>query len=102
MFHLLPFAAGLLAGAAAVKLIREDKAKAGLDKAQDRLREATVSGLSAIEQSSARLRSRLASETATTASDAVAAAPALAPVAAKPARKRAAPRKATVKEGGGE
>lgn len=60
MFHLLPFAVGLLAGAAAVKLMREDKTKDGLEKVQDRLREATVSSLSAIEKSSARLRGRLA------------------------------------------
>jgi hypothetical protein len=60
MFHLLPFAVGLLAGAAAVKLMREDKTKDGLEKVQDRLREATVNSLSAIEKSSARLRDRLA------------------------------------------
>ena len=61
MFHLLPFAVGLLAGAAAVRLIRDDKTRDGLEKAQERLREATVSSLSAIEQSSARLRDRLVS-----------------------------------------
>ena len=41
MFPLFPFAAGLLTGAVAIKLIRSEKAKKQLDKAQDRLREAT-------------------------------------------------------------
>ena len=59
MFPLLPFAAGLLTGVAAIKLIRNDKAKKQLDKAQDRLREATVSGLATLEHSSARLRDKL-------------------------------------------
>ena len=97
MFHLLPFAAGLLAGAAAIKLIREDKAKAGLDKVQDRLRDATVSSLTAIEQSSARLRGRLAGEAGASAeAEAEAVASVVAP-AVKVASKRAAPRKAAVK-----
>ena len=83
MFHLLPFAVGLLAGAAAVKLIREDKAKDGLEKVQDRLREATVNSLSAIEKSSARLRDRLdsAANSADTAGGGETAAPPAAPVA---------------------
>ena len=59
MFPLLPFAVGLLTGAAGVRLLRNDKAKIQLAKAQDRLREATVSSLNAIETSSARLRTRL-------------------------------------------
>lgn len=60
MFPLLPFAAGVLAGAVALRLMKADKAKAGLEKAQDRLRDATVSSLEAIEQASARARQRLA------------------------------------------
>lgn len=59
MFPLLPFAVGLLTGAAGVRLLRNESAKKQLAKAQDRLREATVSGLNAIENSSARLRTRL-------------------------------------------
>ena len=59
MFPLLPFAVGLLTGAASIRLLRNEKAKKQLDKAQDRLREATVSSLNAIETSSARLRTRL-------------------------------------------
>ena len=59
MFPLLPFAVGLLTGAAGVRLLRNEKAKIQLAKAQDRLREATVTSLNAIETSSARLRTRL-------------------------------------------
>jgi hypothetical protein len=55
MFPLLPFAAGLLAGVAATRLIRGKKAKKQLSKTQDRLREAGVSTLNTIEQSMARL-----------------------------------------------
>jgi len=60
MIPLLPFAAGLLAGAAAVKLWRNDKAQAGIDSAREKLREATVAGLSRLESSTARARDRLA------------------------------------------
>lgn len=91
MFPLLPFAAGLLAGVAAIKLIRNDKAKKQLDKAQDRLREATVSGLATLEHSSARLRDKLQAAPATAET------PAPAAKAAKPARKPAAKRRAPAK-----
>ena len=82
MFPLLPFAVGLLTGAAGIRLLRNEKAKKQLDKAQDRLREATVSSLNAIETSSARLRTRLDQ----TAEPAPSAAP-------KPTPRKAAPRK---------
>jgi hypothetical protein len=70
MLPLLPFAAGLLAGAVAVRLMRsegtragleklQDKTRGGLGKAQDKLRDATLSGLSAVENSSAAMRRRL-------------------------------------------
>ncbi|MDR3220803.1 MAG: hypothetical protein LBU46_02165 [Candidatus Accumulibacter sp.] len=59
MLPLLPFAAGLLTGAVAVGLFGDEKAKNRLDKVQDCLREATVSGLGTIEQSMARLRGKL-------------------------------------------
>jgi hypothetical protein len=59
MFPLLPFAVGLITGAASVRLLRNEKTKKQLAKAQDRLREATVTSLNAIETSSARLRTRL-------------------------------------------
>ena len=45
MFPLLPFAVGSLTGAVAVKLVRNEKAKKQLVKAQEMLREATVSSL---------------------------------------------------------
>ena len=85
MFPLLPFAVGLLTGAAGIRLLRNEKAKKQLDKAQDRLREATVSSLTAIESSSARLRTRLDQPAEATPP----AAPAKAP------RRRAAPRQKT-------
>lgn len=94
MFPLLPFAAGLLTGVAAIKLIRNDKAKKQLDKAQDRLREATVSGLATLEHSSARLRDKLQ---AAPAAAPAAETPAAAAKAAKPARKPAAKRRAPAK-----
>lgn len=59
MWHLAPFAAGVIMGAAALRLFRSGKTGAGLEKAQDRLRDATVSGLQAIENASARARARL-------------------------------------------
>lgn len=60
MFPLLPFAAGLLTGAVATRLLKVDKARLGFNKAQDRVREATVSSLAAIEHTSAELRAKLA------------------------------------------
>ena len=85
MFPLLPFAVGIITGAAALRLLRNEKTRKQLDKAQDRLREATVSSLNVIEHSSARLRTKLEpiADAAPVAADAV----------AKPARKRTAPAK---------
>lgn len=60
MFPLFPFVAGVLTGAVALRLLKTDKSKAGLEKAQDKLRDATVSSLEAIENASARARKRLA------------------------------------------
>jgi hypothetical protein len=59
MIPLFPFAAGLLAGAVAVRLTRGEKVQKQLSKAQNCLREAGVSGLSTIEQSAARLREKM-------------------------------------------
>lgn len=59
MWHLAPFAAGVIAGAVALRLLKAGKTGTGLEKAQDRLRDATVSGLQAIESASARTRARL-------------------------------------------
>lgn len=63
MFPLFPFVAGVLTGAVALRLIRTDRTRAGLEKAQERLRDATVSSLEALESASARARKRLGAET---------------------------------------
>jgi hypothetical protein len=60
MLPLVPFAIGLLTGAAAIQLWRVDKTRLGLGKARKKIREATVSGLNKIESSSAAMRERLA------------------------------------------
>ena len=95
MFHLLPFAVGLLAGVVTVKVVKNDQTKRQLEKAQASLKKATVSSLNVIEQSSARLRSKLAES----AEQAEAPAPASVSVAvpAKSPRKRAPARKAAAK-----
>lgn len=91
MHPLLTFSAGLAAGIAAIRLLKNqktqsaaasgrDKVRSGLDSAQETLRGAAIAGLSAVEHSSARLRTRLTP------------APEVdepAPVAAAPARKTA-------------
>lgn len=100
MLPLVPFALGLLSGAAAVGLLRSDRSKAGFDKAKAglgaaraQLRGAALSGLSAIEASSARARDRLSAtgESETSVQPEVAA-PAVEPTPA-PRRKAASPRK---------
>ncbi|GAB3467587.1 hypothetical protein [Azotobacter salinestris] len=60
MFHIIPFAVGVVTGAALLKLFKSEKTQEGLDKAQGGLRGATVSSLEAIENASARARARLA------------------------------------------
>lgn len=65
MLPLLPFAAGLLTGAVALKLWRNDKTKAGIDAASEKIRAATVSGLTHLEASTARARERLSPPTVT-------------------------------------
>lgn len=73
MLPLLTFATGIVAGIVGVQLLKQakaptavkslaHKARSGLEKAGDELRDATVSGLSAVEKSSASLRARLAGE----------------------------------------
>lgn len=95
MFPLLPFAAGLLAGAVAIKMFRSEKALKQLDQAQNRLREATVSGLSAVEQSTARLRDKL--QAAAPAGETAAAPAGKKAKAAAPSRKSPAVGKTTAK-----
>lgn len=98
MLPLVPFAIGLLTGAAAIQVWRIDKTRQGLGKAREKIREATVSGLNKLESSSAAMRGRLASDTEPD-TEVVAAAvaevpPATAPAARKkPAAKRAPARK---------
>lgn len=88
MFPLFPFLAGALTGAVALRLIKTDKTKAGLEKAQDKLRDATVTSLEAIEHASARARKRLSpSET-----EAQAAAPEEKSESASTAPRKRAPR----------
>lgn len=100
MFPLLPFVAGVLTGAVALRLIKTDRTKSGLDKAQDKLRDATVSSLEAIEHASARARMRL---TAAEAEQDTGPAPAPAAAPAAPAVRKRAPRasKAAPKVDGG-
>lgn len=85
MIPLLPFAAGLAAGVFGIRLLKGVKgtdyrsvnaaARERLARTGDGLRQATVAGLSAIEQSSASLRSRLTPDPAATAELETAAAP---------------------------
>ena len=91
MFPLFPFVAGVLTGAVALRLIKTDKTKAWLDKAQDKLRDATVSSLEAIEHASARARKRL---TAAEADEDGESMPAEAAEPSAPAARKRAPRAA--------
>ena len=59
MFHLIRFTAGVLTGIAVMKLIQSKSTKETLEKAQDKVRDATVSGLEAIENASAKARAKL-------------------------------------------
>jgi hypothetical protein len=72
---IFPFIAGLAAGVVAVRLYKNEQLRAGLQSAgqtlrqkgvlaEDRLRHAAASGLSALADSSARLRDRLQREDA--------------------------------------
>lgn len=79
MLPLLTFASGLVAGIVGIRLLKTvkapenlkaatgtigDKARHGIEQAQSGLRQATMSGLTAIEKSSASLRAKLAPEPA--------------------------------------
>ncbi|MBB4199308.1 hypothetical protein CCR94_21365 [Rhodoblastus sphagnicola] len=81
MWRLLTFAAGIVVGAVGVKALKKaeapakltnlaHKARGGLDKAGEGLRDATVSGLSAVEKSSAGLRAKLSGEAGPSADEA--------------------------------
>ena len=112
MVPLLTFATGLVIGIAGVRLLRSatldasatpsaddigQKARQGFDRGRSGLREAAVSGLTAVERTSAGLREKLAPEpSAQPPATAEAEAPAEAPPAAKPKARRP-PRKAAKK-----
>ncbi len=112
MFPLLTFATGLVVGIAGVRLLKSakivpiatpsaddigKKAREGFDRARSGLREAAVSGLSAVERTSAGLRDKLAPEPAAQPSATAEVEPsAEAPPAAKPKARRS-PRKAAKK-----
>lgn len=84
MYPVLPFAIGAMVGAAAVRLLKSVNLRGGLDKAQEKLRDATISSLDAIEHSSAGLKAKLA-----TAPEPAEAPPAeAAPARKAPARRR--------------
>lgn len=89
MYPLLPFAAGMLAGAVVLRLLKTDTTKAGLAKAQRGLRDATVSSLETIENASARARVRLTAPAPEAAEPTAAVAPASKPRRARAPRKRA-------------
>lgn len=116
MFPLLTFATGLVVGIAGVRLLKSTRfdaiptpsaadlgktARDGFDRARSGLREAAVSGLTAVEKTSAGLREKLAPEAAPAdeaavtepTAEAAADAPAATEPAAKPAPRRV-PRKA--------
>jgi phospholipase/lecithinase/hemolysin len=58
---MLPFAIGLLAGAAAVQLAKKGLPAKQLHQAGQSLKKSSVSGLTALEHSAAKLRSKLES-----------------------------------------
>jgi hypothetical protein len=96
MHPLLTFATGLLAGIAGVRLLKSAKAPDGLCHATaslgEKTRDAAVSGLTAIERSSASLRGKIApAQDAQAAKTQPASKPAKPRRARKPAPKKAAP-----------
>ncbi len=105
MLPFLTFASGIVAGIVGVQLLKKaktpqnltqlgDKARGGLDKAGASLRDATVSGLSAIEKSTAGLRARLIPAEAEAEAVVEAAPVEAAPEAPKKPRRRAPAKKA--------
>jgi hypothetical protein len=66
MLHFIRFAVGVVTGIAATQLLKNKTAKASLEKAEDWLRDATISSLQAIEKASAKARAQLASDPPTT------------------------------------
>lgn len=120
MVPLLTFASGLLAGIVGVRVLKGTakpsgeklqalgtRARDGLEKAQNGLRSATISGLEGIERSSAHLRDKLtpppAAETAIeTAPEASGTAAATTETAAKPKPRRRRVSKPKAPSNGGD
>ncbi|MBI2306364.1 MAG: hypothetical protein HYU78_03595 [Rhodocyclales bacterium] len=92
MIPLLPFAAGLIAGGLAVRLLRDEKTQDTLRQAQESLRSAAQSGLSTLKASTAAMKERLSP--AETTVPAAAAKPAVRRTKAGGTPRKAAARKA--------
>jgi hypothetical protein len=104
MLPILPFAAGLLAGAAAIGLLRSERTRAKAAQLQAGLRQAGASGFDAAKRGTQALRARFASPATAVPADTPAAAPApkqarrtAKPAAAKNAAKAKAPAKPRAK-----
>lgn len=94
MFQLIPFALGIVSGAIAVRVARSGKAREGLaiacdglQKTRSSLRNATVSGLEALEQGSAKVREKLSAPADEVPTNDTPAVTAPAAAAAKPRRR---------------
>lgn len=88
MLPFLTFASGIIAGIVGVKLLKNVKAPQSLGSIGDKARDVTVSGLSAIEKSSASLRTKLTPEEPAVEE------PAAVPVAKAAPRRKVATKKA--------
>lgn len=89
MIPLLPFAAGIIAGGLAVRWLRDENTRTGLQKARETLHTATQNSLATIKSSTAAVKRRFTAVPAETATPDTAT-----PDAATPAAKaKAAPRK---------
>lgn len=89
MIPLLPFAAGIIAGGLAVRWLRDENTRTGLQKARETLHTATQNSLATIKSSTAAVKRRFTESPAETAT-----LDTTMPDVAKPAAKaKAAPRK---------
>lgn len=89
MLPLLPFAAGIIAGGLAVRWLRDENTRTGLQKARATLHTATQNSLATIKSSTAAVKQRFTAPPAEAATQ-----DAAMPDIAKPAAKaKAAPRK---------
>lgn len=94
MLPLLPFAAGIIAGGLAVRWLRDENTRTGLQKARATLHTATQNSLATIKSSTAAVKQRFTAPPAEAATQDAATQDAAMPDIAKPAAKaKAAPRK---------